>query len=333
MMFPLFTVMVLAHDRKQYLRDALNSVLLQSIDKSSFEILLITNFPIDEEVSRIPNLKHMMTDKKELEIKIAEGIKQCRGEIVCFLEDDDTWEEDKLETLRRIFTNNSEIGFYHNNFKMIGEDGTPASRTTYDLVRRRMNRVGSESTDKNRATFGEIRKLIKTGVNFNLSSMAIRKSIIQEFSSYLCLLNGRNSNVDTFMFYAALLSGKIVKADSQELTKYRIHGQNISANFILAGIGPEQLGYATLFDMIGTSDKNKHIRRSVECMVSDLKFEMYSRNKTRNRKLIAGEILNHMRYFSRYDMTYDLLLTVFGLLYLISPSLGDILHSLPNEHV
>lgn len=330
---PFLSVIVVAHDRKEFLKEALRSVTQQSIDKSLFEIVLITNFPVDEDLFAIPNLTHLISESKGLELKIAEGLRQCKGEIVCFLEDDDAWEAGKLDKVVTIFKSNPDTGFYHNHFTIVDEKGNRAFHVTLSTMHRRMKRAGSLRTNKQEARYGEIRKMVKIGVNFNLSCMSIRRSVINRYSDYLNELKGQNLNVDTFVFYASLLSGKTLIADSDELTRHRIHGDKTSRHFITANTTPRDLGFSTLLRMTEGTEENKTIRRSIDCMISDLTFEIYSASNIRSRSLMAKAIVNHMRYFSRYDVQYDALLVLYGLLYFVSPRLGDFMHSIPESHL
>ena len=330
---PFISVLVAVHDRKQYIKGAVDSVFAQTLDPAAYEVVVVANFAVAEELTPRPNMVCIQTAEKEHEGKIAVGVENCRGEVICFLDDDDTWESTKLQAVHDLFGRNVELCYYHNGFRMIDELGRPVQQATLRILQRRMHRVRRMETDRRKASFGVIRKMIKIGVNFNMSCITIRKHVVLSFIEHLRGLNGKSSNVDTFMLYAALLSGGKLFADDRELTLYRIHGRNTSATFISAGTHPEELGYRTLLEMAGTSKGNAQIRRSIECMVSDIMFELYSKEKVRDRKRMAREIINHMRYFSFYDMQYDVLLSLFGILYLISPALGEIMHSIPGEHL
>lgn len=328
---PYISVVVTAHDRRQYLEGGLSSIFCQTLDPEQFEIVLITNFQIEQDKLRKRNLKWIRTEAKEVQHKIAEALISCRGEVVCFLEDDDLWESNRLQIVYDLFRKWESLSFYHNSFSIIDEAGNPTDRPMMKAMQRRIRHSHRITTNRQKVTFGEIRKLIKAGISFNLSCMAIRREKLSPYLNYLGEFKSRSSNADTFTLYAALLSGGDIMADDRELTRYRVHAMNATHSFITAGVTPEDLGYSTLLKMVGTGEENIKFRKSIECMISDMMFERYSKENVKNRTLMAREIINHLRYFSFYDMSYDMSLIIFGLLYLISPSLGEIIHSLPGQ--
>ncbi len=332
-MSPYISVLVIAHRRTQYINHALESLCTQTLDRRLFEIILVSNIDIDNEVLRRSGARLIRTDRNELEVKIAIGLDYCSGEVISLLEDDDVWEDGKLQAVYDLFTEREDVGYYHNSYSLIGEDGQPMVHPMFRLMEKRMDRVGALSVCGKAARFGVIRKMIKVGMSFNTSCMSIRKGILQDRTDYLVTLNAKSSNVDNFLFFAALLSGKQLYGDSRRLTRYRVHPENSSKKFLSVGITPEALGYGVLLRMVGAGKGDGQIRKSVESMISDLRFEIYSREGLKNRGMMLSAIVEHLRYFSLYDFQYDVLLLLFGLLYFISPRLGSMMHSIPGEHL
>ncbi len=330
---PYISVLVIAFTRTQFLKYALDSIGRQTLRRELFEVIVVSNSDMDKSSLEKLNARMIRTDLRELESKMALGMDACRGEVICIMEDDDEWEDNRLQAVYDLFTSRKDIGYYHNAFSLIGEDGKKLKDPMFRLMDRRMMRAGQYTRDRTDATFGSIRKMIKMGLSFNTSSMSFRSSILSERKELLVSLKGRSSNVDNFIFYACLLSGAKVYGDSRRLTRYRIHPQNTSKRFLTSGTRPEDLGFGILMKMTEGGAENIQIRRSVECMISDLRFEIYSKENVRDRRLMLSAIAGHMHYFSLSDMQYDFMLVLFGLLYFISPRLGSMMHSIPSEHL
>ena len=97
---PLITVLVTAHKRRQYIKKALDSVRAQNIDRSEYEVIVVSNF--ESSYEGLGNLRWITVDEEGLSPKIAVGFEEARGEVVSILEDDDQWLPDKLRLVRDI---------------------------------------------------------------------------------------------------------------------------------------------------------------------------------------------------------------------------------------
>ena len=109
---PLITVLVTAHKRRQYIKRALDSVRAQNIDRSEYEVIVVSNF--EDRYEGLSNLRWITVDEEGLSPKIAVGFEEARGEIVSMLEDDDQWLPDKLRLVRDIMRRDR-ADFLHNN--------------------------------------------------------------------------------------------------------------------------------------------------------------------------------------------------------------------------
>ena len=109
---PYISIIVTAHDRKEYLRYAIQSAIDQRLEKRLYEIVVVKNFDnkeLDEliEENGIESLKA----KKDSTIgeDLAAGIENSKGEVLCFLDDDDAFLPNKLKVVFDIFKNDDEI--------------------------------------------------------------------------------------------------------------------------------------------------------------------------------------------------------------------------------
>ncbi|BAB60018.1 hypothetical protein [Thermoplasma volcanium GSS1] len=186
---PFISVIIIAYNRKEFLLDAIKSALDQTLDREYYEIIVIKNFQDDtiDNFIKENNIKGIISENKSLGGKISEALYVSKGEIVSFLEDDDMFDRQKLETVYKIFRRNTNVVYYHNVAEYIDESGKKLGRT---------NR----------------------GLSFNSSSISIRKSVVMhEF------LENSKVSVDNMMFYFALeSSGKIING-KKVLTLYRYH--------------------------------------------------------------------------------------------------------------
>ena len=89
----LISVVITAHNRQQYLIDAVKSVLNQEIDRNAFEILVVKNFKEERMDNFLSDkgVRLFYTEQKSFGAKLGIGIENAGGEIISFLDDDDTF--------------------------------------------------------------------------------------------------------------------------------------------------------------------------------------------------------------------------------------------------
>ncbi|MEM0135907.1 MAG: glycosyltransferase family A protein, partial [Thermoplasmatales archaeon] len=122
---PLISVIVSAHDRKKYLKEALGSCLNQTLPRNQYEIIVVKNF-IDEEIDKFIQENHLLsvfTENTTLGQKMAAGIERSSGSIICFLDDDDKFVRDKLTYVSDAFKTINNLGYFHNALITIDETG------------------------------------------------------------------------------------------------------------------------------------------------------------------------------------------------------------------
>jgi len=121
---PYISVIIPVYNRTQYVGEAINSVLNQTLDKDKYEIIVVTNVDLPER----EGVKIIKSNERWLGPKIAEGILNARGEVICLLEDDDLFLHNKLETVYKVFKEHPELGLFKNpmtRVKYIGEKQSP----------------------------------------------------------------------------------------------------------------------------------------------------------------------------------------------------------------
>lgn len=212
---PYITVVITAHGRRQYLIKAIESALSQTLSHGLYEIMVVKDFS-DEDIDRMIQEYGIRTltssECNTVGQDLAMAIEQARGEIITFLDDDDTFLPTKLERLYTLFEEDKRIVYYHNSQIMVNENGESRRVNAYSIVM---------DTDSLRR---QIRRLIHrygTGpLFFNMSSIAIRKA---HYLGSIAVLPSLSIHPDDFFFFAGLDGDGKYFLDSLPLTVYLSH--------------------------------------------------------------------------------------------------------------
>ncbi len=214
------SVIIVAHKRKQFLLEAVNSVLKQSFNKNLYEIIVVKNFrdfAIDKILAN-EKVENFYTKKSGLMEKFYLGMKHSSGDIICFLEDDDLFDSKKLNTVNNLFRKNKNLVFYHNN--SIDVD---ANLKRIQIKRRQTPKRLIIQSNINDSL---LKKLLFYGSDVNNSSITIRKS---KYIDHLINLRSLVTFADSAMFFLALAMNKELIIDNKKLTLWRRH-QSSSMN-------------------------------------------------------------------------------------------------------
>ena len=197
---PYISVIITAYNRKEYLLDAIKSVINQTLDKKYFEIIVIKNYndsKIDDFINKY-NIINILSYDNSLSGKIYDAFKIANGNIISFLEDDDLFLPTKLKEIYDNFINTPNLVYYHNNF----------IKTNSRLLELNYN-----EHQKNKKIFLKLSKLnnikiinyliSKKFITLNMSAITIRKSYFND-----CLEILKNIQMALDMFFFFYLSGK-----------------------------------------------------------------------------------------------------------------------------
>ena len=221
---PLISVIVIGYKRKTYIKEAINSVLTQSLDKKRYEIIVVKSFKdkkLDSYIAR-NNIKNIYLNPKyavNFGTTIYEGIKQAKGRVLCFLDDDDLFIRNKLDRVYNAFVGTPELVYYRNNIIGIDKFGRKIDFSYGNTLKKFV--INNQESKVN-----DYYKFILLNYYFNSSSVCIKKDIIMKHIRYLKMMR---RSPDDFFAYIALISKGYILCDNAFLSKYRMHPENTTA--------------------------------------------------------------------------------------------------------
>lgn len=240
---PKFTVIITGYNRKDYILQAIESVLNQTLDNSFYQILVVSNFELkslstDQDIEKQNKCEFLFLENGTLGEFLTEAVIHSRGELIAFLDDDDIFSEDKLERIKNIFDEYPELGYCHNSAHVF--------RNECDLPEKNRNLESQTSLDfvSPHDPLKKISKFIRSGGCFNLSSISIRRNVILPF---LGALSQIEIDLDTFMFMITFQNGSMAASDPSKLTYYRKHA---STSFPVQEVGDKILVKYWLFEKV-----------------------------------------------------------------------------------
>ncbi len=235
---PYISVIITAYNRKEFLLNAIKSVLNQTLSKKYYEIIVIKNFQDDMIDNYIleNNIKGIISKDPSLAGKLVEALNVATGDVISFLEDDDLFFENKLEVVYKEFRKDINIVYYHNLCIPINKQGKIINI-----------------------------KRMKTPLDFNMSSISIKKSIIK--ISKVDTIN-ISTVLDIIMYLYALESNKKIVKGKEKLSYYMVHdsASNILSmnfeeykNFVIAQVDLNLKNYILFKNLVHSRQGIKYL--------------------------------------------------------------------------
>ncbi len=124
MSLPYISVIIRAFNRREFVIKSIESCLKQTLSREKYEIIVVKNF-YDEQIDRYLTENNVIVlEENGIAGKlIKKGIEASKGEVICFLDDDDEFIEEKLEYVYNAFKENKRLGYLHNGFVPVDESG------------------------------------------------------------------------------------------------------------------------------------------------------------------------------------------------------------------
>lgn len=197
------SVIVTAYKREIYLHEALNTLLSQTLGKEHFEVILLTDFKHDASAYHPLNIRHFILNGSVGEY-MYKALNEARGDIICFLDDDDLYDNRKLSILIQHFSE-ATIYFKHS---------VQPFHTVVDIKK-------EPSLDKAKLRYIQYKDYKHPNLYaYNRTSIALRRSFIVNYAETLRKIDVAE---DWFFFLAFLTSNGDGIYYSGKLSFYRRH--------------------------------------------------------------------------------------------------------------
>ncbi len=201
----------MAHNRREFLTNAIDSVINQTLDDDKYEIIVILNFQDPGLLQFSPRVRFIYHTDLTIGEVISLGVRESSGEIISFLDDDDIFLPGKLQKVREVFNKNPKLAYFHNNYLRF------TSFPISDLEKGLFFSTNSLFLPLGKQNLRNVRKFLKYGGNFNMSCISIRKGFFpSDFKRKYNYLQ------DTIVFYLLLQKGDYL-LDDGILTHYFSH--------------------------------------------------------------------------------------------------------------
>src|SRR3972149_11111049 len=109
----IISVVVCTHNRSESLRETLRSLMLQNYPASDYEIIVVDNRSTDrtkEVVSEFSHVRYVLEEKMGLSHARNRGIKESRGDVVAFIDDDAKADKSWLSRLVQVYKEEKDAG-------------------------------------------------------------------------------------------------------------------------------------------------------------------------------------------------------------------------------
>lgn len=246
------SVIITCHNRKDFIVDAIDSLSRQTIPREEFEIIVVKNFKDDQIDVLIEKLsgKNILVNVESLGVKWAEGILASSGEILCFMDDDDIFREDKLDTVIRAFNIFPNTILIHNQVRYVSKNGEPLYWKS--LSNRTVKYITSVDQTKEKILTWAIRKKL----DFNSSSMSVKKNFIFD---YVEAIRASVRGLDTLLYYLVVGNYATVINIPDKLTVYRVHSS--VTNFV--GVPFYEIIQSKIYHLTNLSESLEILRVNV----------------------------------------------------------------------
>ena len=211
---PFISVVISAHGRRKYLVEALESCLNQTISRDNYELIVVKNFS-DEKIDSYINknkVLNIFTDEMTLGQKMAAGIEKSSGSVICFLDDDDKFTQDKLAEISNSFNSIKNLGYFHNGQITIDEAG--------NVSKKELSACPESDILIEELSAHAIRKARKYNGDWFMSCISVSRDLAIRT---LPLLKEQKASFDKLFFYNAMLLDMKMMISSKKLTYYRLH--------------------------------------------------------------------------------------------------------------
>ena len=261
---PLFSVLIDTYNHERFIAEAVQSVLAQDFPVSEREILVVD----DGSTDRTPDILR----KFEPQIRILRktnggqasafnhGIPECRGQLIAFLDGDDSWLPHKLSAVAAAFESSPDAGIVGHGILETFDGGAAKEARPERIERLRLNSLAAASVFRLRKSF------------LGTSRMSIRAAVARQILPVPEVLR---IEADEYLFTLAPALSELVIL-TEALTYYRLHAGSLynSAGSSVAGLRLKQSVLASLAQILRQKLSQYGLLPSVvDCVVEIVRAE------------------------------------------------------------
>lgn len=213
-------MLVVGFRRPDLIRQAIKSVLDQSISSSSVELIVVNDFESDwiDSACSARRGTHI-TRQGDQGTFLADAIGAARGDFLCFLDDDDLFDRHKLERVCEAVRCKPDMGYLHNGWRSFSSDGSifPGEES---------NKSGPFRVRVAQKSAQSLARVIHSHnwvSSFNLSCVTLRREIAESVHALFKRLRGLP---DGLALLASFRSPYSVVFSEEPLTYYRLHSRS-----------------------------------------------------------------------------------------------------------
>ena len=333
------SVIITAYNRKEFLIEAVNSVIENDYPREKYEIIVAKNFEdkVIDDFLYSHDVKVIHTGDTNIGDQIYRALYQSRGDILCFLDDDDRFKSDKLKNIEFVFNEHSDLSYYHNLADSINDRSDLLTGNIHKRIRSKVI-LRDGSADEIAMLLKNRKDFTLYSLMFNLSCVSVRKESVIPYAEYLRkIIDG----TDWFLFYCVLMSGALMIFDILVLTDYRVH-RSVS-NIFTSNTSIREISQFT----INKFDKEGHFTSVLAKFCMHTKIEKLLMAKILEEKIVkrilgvkpikisVNEYVNYISligYVVRPSIKNIALWAGFSFLSFSAPSLAGVVYNLYRKH-
>jgi len=252
---PLISVIVTAYRRRQYLYNALMSVKAQTLPKDKYEVVVVKDFedPHVDGLIKEMGWKSVYSDEEYQGRMYLNGLKEADGDIIAFLDDDDTYMPNKLEYVYNVFTYNPDIGYLQHSHRDVSINGNISpmfeAEASRNLVPQSELKLSWDMVSKYKEQgYSDpilyIFRNYRAHPDVNSTSIAVRRELLERHAD---LLSELHYGPDCFFFASAIADKASMFFSDAKLSTRMYHGGNFVSRLQLHGHSPEEAERLTRF--------------------------------------------------------------------------------------
>jgi len=245
----LISVIATAYRRRQYLYNALLSIKAQTLSKDKYEVIVVKDFEDSKVDSLIKDMgwKSVYSDEEYQGRMYINGLKESNGDIITFLDDDDTYMPNRLEYVYNIFTYNPDIGYLQHSRRQVDIDGNISPVFEAEASRNLVPQSELKLTWDIISKYKEhgypdpilyIFKNYRLHPDVNSTSIAVKRELLERHTN---LLSELPYEPDCFFFASAITDKVSMFFSDAKLSAWIYHGGNFISRLQPHDYSPEEV--------------------------------------------------------------------------------------------